>query len=254
MYSSLILTPRSIAHAMVASLEEAVGTNIQEDICRSNLETRNSVPARKWDYLCTNLINNIKFETCTTFIADRKIWKLPVVYESLNKTIYTFMREARFRELQHKRNGIKEKHYLSLFARFANNGLFSGTSQLPLFPHPTASMNQLQEELRTMIPDWQNGFPDIQNQVLVLFETAGFQLISVRAVLITPGFEIVENSEQSWTEFISGNMGLVPEKIDNPEEPANQPSRNLKLTAKALKRQNKNLKVRTEEQSTQQEC
>ena len=254
LYTSLVLAPQPDIRAMVESLEEAVGTNIQEDISQNNLETWNSVPARIWDYLSTNLVKNIQFETCTVFIANRKIWKFPVVYDRFNKCIYTFMREERFKDLQRQSDGTKGKHYLSIFTRRLNNDLFAGTSQLHLFPQPSASLNQLQEQFRNIVPDWQNNVPDIQYHVLVLFEAAEYQLNSVRAVLITPDFEIAKDSEQDWTAFIRGNMGLIPEKIDNPEEPANQPSKKLKLTAKALRRQNKNLKVRTEDQSEQQNC
>lgn len=254
MYTSLFLAPQPVIRAMVGSLEESVGTNIQEDISQNNLETWNSVPARIWDYLSTNLVNNIQPETCTVYIANRKIWKFPVVYDRFNKCIYTFMREGRFKDLQRQSDGTKKKHYLSVFTRRLNYDLFSGTSQLHLFPQPSASLNQLQEQFRTMVPDWQDNVSEIQYHVLVLFEAAEFQLNSVRAVLITPDLEIAPDSEQDWTAFIRGNMGLIPERIDNPKEPANQPNKNLKLTAKALRRQNKNLKVRSEDQSEQQNC
>ena len=74
----------------------------------------------------------------------------------------------------------------------------------------------------------------IQNHVLVLFESFNFSLTSVRAIIVDSHLNSVY--EQSWNEYISINESSVVDKVDEPNSPANNPSKGLKLTAKATAR------------------
>lgn len=77
----------------------------------------------------------------------------------------------------------------------------------------------------------------VRHHVLVLFETVGYQLAHIRAVMITPSWDIAQNSEQDWSRYIAAEESAVVEKVANLSAPSNQPNRGLSLTAKAMARQ-----------------
>lgn len=59
-------------------------------------------------------------------------------------------------------------------------------------------------------------------------------MTSVRAIIVDSHLNSVY--EQSWNEYISINESSVVDKVDEPNSPANNPSKGLKLTAKATAR------------------
>ena len=77
----------------------------------------------------------------------------------------------------------------------------------------------------------------MRNHILVLFETIGYQLTHIRAVMVTPSLDIAKGCNENWSQYISGNESAVVETIETPISPSNQPSRGLSLKPKALNRQ-----------------
>ena len=77
----------------------------------------------------------------------------------------------------------------------------------------------------------------VRHHVLVLFDTVGYRLTNIRAVMVTPSLDIAQNSEQDWSRYIAVDESAVVEKVANPSAPSNQPNRGLSLTAKAVARQ-----------------
>lgn len=88
----------------------------------------------------------------------------------------------------------------------------------------------------------------------MLFDTVGYQLTHIRAVMVTPSLDIAQGSEQDWSKYIRADESIIVERISNPTAPENQPSRGLSLTAKAMARkkdkpQRKNTEVSAQEES-----
>ena len=88
-----------------------------------------------------------------------------------------------------------------------------------------------------MLHDLEGDAEVVRHHVLVLFETVGYQLTHIRAVMVTPSLDIAQNSEQDWSRYIAADESTVVEKVTNPKVPSNQPNRGLNLTAKAMARQ-----------------
>lgn len=92
-----------------------------------------------------------------------------------------------------------------------------------------------------MLHDLEDKIPVVRNHVLVLFETVGYQLAHIRAVMVTSDLDIAQNSSQDWSQYISANAGSVVEKITQPSAFENQPGKGLKLKAKAIARKGEKL-------------
>ena len=203
MNSDLFKIPEDVARKITGAIESAVGDDILEDIQKNNLSTHNSTPSRIWDYLNTNLKKGLSTADCTVADAHRGPWEMHIVYEGISQTIITFMREKRFSQLQKKQQCRNKMHYVDMLALQFNSDLKADTQQVCMFEqteHTFSDQNRLAELVQTLIRDFGSDIPVVRHHILVLFETVGFDLVHVRAVMITPTLEIVKVSEQNWSK------------------------------------------------------
>ena len=89
-----------LARKLVYCVEDAVGDGVREDIQRNDLQTKNSVPARIWDLMNTNIIKMLKTQDCTIAKAHRGPWEMLIIFEKTTQCIFTLMREKRFMEIR----------------------------------------------------------------------------------------------------------------------------------------------------------
>lgn len=247
MHRTKISVPNETISKIVRSVELAVGDDIKEDIQRNELKTHNSVPARIWDFLNTNIMKTMNTSECTVGKAHRGPWEMLVVFENTSQCIITFMREKRFAEIQKQRSKRSNMHYVDMLAKQFNDDLLSDAQQLRLYPHSFADEGRLAELVQMMLSDFSSEVDVVRNHILVLFDTTDFKLTHIRAIMVTPTLEIAVGCDDDWSNFISGYESVV-EKVSDPIAPENQPNRGLKLTSKALARKkNKPGHKRTEE-------
>lgn len=82
MHTNIISFSPDLIVKIVRCVEDAVGDDIQADIQRNDLQTRNSVPARIWDLLNTNVIKTLDTEDCTIAKAHRGPWEMLVILKN----------------------------------------------------------------------------------------------------------------------------------------------------------------------------
>lgn len=222
---------------IVRCVEDAVGDDIQADVQRNNLQTQNSVPSRIWDLLNTNVIKTLDTEDCTIAKAHRGPWEMLIVFEKTTQCILTFMREKRFAELRNRQHKRVHMHYIDMLTKQFNESLLSEQQQLSFIPHTFSDEDRLADLVQTMLHDLDGEADIVRHHVLVLFETVGYQLTHIRAVMVTPSLDIAQNSEQDWSRYITADESAVVEEVADPSSPGNQPNRGLSLTAKAMARQ-----------------
>jgi len=228
--------PPELIAKMVRCVEDAVGDDILTDIQANDLQTRNSVPSRIWDLLNTNIVKSLEIEDCTVAKAHRGPWEMLVIYEKTTQCIFTFMREKRFAELRKRQEKRKNMHYIDMLTRQFNHDLLSDQQQTSLFPHTFSDENRLPELVQALLYDLEGGSDVVRHHVLVLFETTGYQLAHIRAVMVTPSLDVAQGCEQNWSKYIAATESVVVPKVAEPENPENEPSRGLSLKPKAMAR------------------
>lgn len=253
MHTTDISFPPELIAKIVRCVEDAIGDDIRADIRQHDLQTRNSIPSRIWDLLNTNLIKKLDTEDCTIAKAHRGPWEMLVVFEKSTQCILTFMREKRFSELRNRQHQRKNMHYIDMLTKQFNDDLLSDQQQLSFIPHTFSDENRLAELVQAMLHDHDGDAEIVRHHVLVLFETTGYQLTHIRAVMVTPSLDIAQNSEQDWSRYIAADESAVVEKIVNPNAPGNHPNRGLSLTAKAMARQKSRPKQKGVEIATKKE-
>lgn len=237
--------PAELISKIVRCVEDATGDDIRVDIQKNDLQTRNSVPARVWDLLNTKLINELDIDECTIAKTKRGPWEMLVIFEKTTQCIFTFMREKRFEELKKQQYKRRNMHYVDMLSKQFNSDLLAEGNQLSWFEEKSFSdEDRLCELVQNLLSELKGDADIVKNHVLVLFDTVGYQLTHIRAVMVTPSLDIAKDCDENWSQYISGNESAVVEKIETPASPSNQPTRGLSLKPKALKRQKGNSKIK----------
>ena len=227
--------PENVAKLMVQAVQSAVGDDILEDITINRLPTKNSVPSRIWDFINRNLMDSLQTQDCSVCRASRGPWEMLVVFEKNTQYIVTFMREKRFSELVKSQNKRNKMHYLDMLTKYFNRNLSSPYHQLSIFPHFFSDEDRLDEQIQLLLRGLRGDSEIIRNHILVLFDTVGFDLTSVRMVMLTPSLEVA--IEENWDTYIVRNESLIVETVTEIDSPSNKPNRGLKLKGRAIERQ-----------------
>lgn len=242
-----------IAAQIVRCIENAVGDGIREDINKNHLRTANSVPARIWDLLNTDLLDSLEATDCGVSTAQRGPWQMVIIFEKASSSIITLMREKRFAELKRAQKHRSKMHYVDMLPKMFNNELLSDCDQQSFLPKEFSDENDLAVLVQRLLKDLVSDISIVRNHVLVLFETSGFQLTSVRAVMITPNLEIASGCEADWTMYISTNESVIVEQVSPPLAHTSDPHHGLKLSAKATARKQSPVKLLQENSATKAE-
>ena len=239
---------------IVNCVADAVGDDILTDIRKNRLKTKNSIPSRIWDLINTNLIERLEAEDCTIAIANRGPWDMIIIYEKTTHNIITFMREKRFAQIRKNQRKRNHMHYVDVFSKYFNHELLASNQQLSILPHHFSDESQLAELAHKLLHDLENSTDIVKHHVLVLFDTVGYQLTHIRAVMVTPSLDTALNCEQDWSKYIPNTESIIVEQVINPDTPENQPNRGLSLTSKALERKKNKPQQKTSATETEAEA
>lgn len=227
-----------IAKTVVDCISNAVGDDILEDIQRNNLATTNSIPARIWDLINTNLCDKLCGMNCDVVKTNSGPWQMCLIWDKSSDVVITLMREERFSELKRKQSSRGKMHYLDALTEFYNKELNPEYTQTTLYEHEFTDKDRLSERVNTLLRNIESDISEIKNHVLVLFESIGNSLISVRAIKATPALEIAKDGEWNLSEYIGYNESAIVEKVDKKNQ-NNSENINLKLKEKAIAKQKK---------------
>ena len=103
-------------------------------------------------------------------------------------------------------------HYIDMLAKQFNKDLLSDQQQLSFIPHVFSDEDRLAELVQTMLHELESDAKIVRHHVLVLFETIGYQLTHIRAVMVNSSLDIAWNSEQDWSQYIIARKSAVIEK------------------------------------------
>lgn len=244
---SIVISDK-IASYLVSAIEGAVGDDIKEDVRKNHLVTQNSTPSRIWDFINRDIIELADNNGCLVSITKRGPWNMIVLYDTESQDVLTIMREERLSEISRTLNQRKSLHYLQAFTECFNSDLCAAGKQQSMFEEVNVR-NDVYEEAEKVVQKMTESINSaetlpIERHVLVLFSSMNFQLTNIRAVMIDTDLDIV--CEQSWNKYISASESIVADVVSPTNEDAayNNPTRGLKLKAKATERQASHSKLK----------
>lgn len=241
---SLVCDPVFISK-IVSCVQNAVEDDIKEDL--RGFVTKNSAPTRIWDFINKNLSNRMPAISCVANVTRRGSWEMVPVYDEKTGFLFTCMREARYDELHKNVHKRSKPNYVDCLIDVLNPDLVSpvGQMELSLFPPQFPDKENMRKVVQKILIDLKVDEAVVKRHALILFKSKGYELSSIRAVMIDKNMDIV--CEEIWDTYISTNVSIVMDSSDEFSAPANNPGRGLKLSAKARVRKNRNLDIKKPE-------
>ena len=219
---------------IIRCLSEAVGDDVKGCLRRENISDKysNGKKFMKWDFINRNLIMNFSAGNLTAEYARRGAWYMVPIYDKETGTIYTVMREDRFREIQRKRTKRKKAHYIDALVQSFNFDLKATVvGQLSLFEEQSFE----RDEIKSIIEDIIKGF-DVDKTIIkryktILFEEYHSELTAIRCCVLDTSLQVVE--EEDWSAYITHRESVV---IDTVSVSNGSNMANIKLKDKARKK------------------
>jgi len=225
-----------LAKIIVKCVEDSTGDVIKEDLARSELVYQNSTPHRVWDHIFSLLTKSLDAIGCPVISTNSGPWKFPIIYDGESGNIITIMREKRFADLRRQQHKRGKPHYVDMLTATLNRDLLPQYPQMSFLEKPPRDFDEMKKRVEVMLQDFDGKADQVRNHVLILFEARSFTLYSIRAIKVTPDLELAVDGEVNLSALISAKPSIIIDKIAKPDAPANNPTRGLKLKAKAIER------------------
>ena len=208
---------RAVVDALRSAIE-VVMPNIMDDY---NLTERNGAGQFRWNPIITQLRDKCQHMGWIDFnVCRRGAWKTPVLFHAASRDLITFMTEGTLKTVQHRKD--KGRHYLCGGASF-NQGVKAKYEQLELelpgiLPDMEKWVAKSREELADVVCA---SVGEIEGHILVLFDAHMDNLLTVRAVRLTPSLKI-STEEEDWTQYIrmpyAANQEIEPQQNNEGNE------------------------------------
>lgn len=241
------LADKSIT-SITKCLSEAIGDSVKGCLRRENLNEKRSNAKKllKWDFINRNFIMNFSAGNLTAEYAKRGAWNMVPLYDKETGTIYTVMREERFREIQRKHSKRKKAHYVDALVQSFNFDL-NIVRQISLFEEQSFDEDEVKSIVDDIIKDFHIGKTVIQRYKTILFEEYDSELIAVRCCVLDSSLQVVE--EEDWSTYITHSESVIVDAVVASNEPHTS---NIKLKDKARKKAGQRELVALKENSQEQ--
>ncbi|MEA5014561.1 MAG: DUF5986 family protein [Candidatus Limiplasma sp.] len=237
---------------IASCIQRACGDLILEDVRVHDLITKNSIPTRIWDFIYSRLHlkatqSNGRFEAV---IVKRGPWEMILLLDTVTGLLFSIMREERYKQLCMESPESRRFHYARCLAGEFNSELPPLAKQIKLPGIDDSYEQAVIEKIVTSMLD-SSGFPTdlIKHHALVLFSARDFEVQSIRCVMVDRDFDIIE--QVSWNNLLLLTESVVSDTVNEQDSPHDNPTRGLKLTPKAMKKQEQQLlKYQKDNQNT----
>lgn len=146
-------------------------------------------------------------------------------------TLFTVMREERFKELQRKQKKRRKAHYIDALTKSFNFDL-DENEQLSLFEEEQFEEKEVKKIVKEILGDFQVECSVIHRYATILFEEYNSEIISIRCCVLDSSLQVID--EDSWSGYIHHTESVVVDTVESNSEERQMPK--IKLKDKARKR------------------
>lgn len=207
----------------------------EEHIIVNKTITNMGATGTKWDMInseCKDALLGNKYDIV---VCKRGVWQLILMYDKVNKTLYTLMKEKRFDELC-KLVRRDKVHYLEAIATVNKWLVKEDVEQLSLFD----DFNKVKTEKidKTLEYLLKNIDGEVKKHVLLTFTEKKLELYSMVALIVTPTLRVLHR--ENWSEYIEPKYILdnISESVSNEDE------EEIALGLKVTKEEINNIKLK----------
>lgn len=220
-------------YSIVKCISEAIGDDVKACLQKEYINDRKSNAKKllKWDFINRNFTSNLLGDELTAEYAKRGAWYLVPLFAKETGTLFTVMREERFKELQRKQKKRRKAHYIDALTKSFNFDL-DENEQLSLFEEEQFEEKEVKKIVKEILGDFQVECSVIHRYATILFEEYNSEIISIRCCVLDSSLQVID--EDSWSEYIHHTESVVVDTVESNSEERQMPK--IKLKDKARKR------------------
>ena len=203
--------------SIVKCLSEAVGDDVKGCLRRENINEKysNGKKLIKWDFINRNFIMNFTAGNFTAKYARRGAWYMVPLLDKEDGTIYTVMREDRFREIQRNQPKRRKAHYIDALIQTFNFDLDTN-HQYSLFDETSFEEEEVKSIVESIVKDFDIDKTVIRRYKTILFEEYHSELTAVRCCVLDSSLQVVE--EENWSTYITHTESVVVDTVKDSKE------------------------------------
>lgn len=249
-----VLLHESVAQFLIGGVQFAFGDGIQEDERKNQYVTNNGSYGRKWDILSRYIAQGSAPYDILYYPVKRGLWTIMILYCEQTKQIITIMREDRLASITRSRGKGKKPHYIEALAYALNSNVSPLYKQVSIYDDETdqsCEMLSVEKEqiAQKLLSEIEMDHHEIGNHVLLLCSIMGYQVTNVNAVILDTDMRIAQ--QQNLSHLIQRNNSVIVAQTSSATASWDNPTHGLKLTDKALQRQNRLVQVKNDDTLTE---
>lgn len=227
--------PVDLCKRIVSCVEVVLNDTSKRFLREHRLATTNGLPILIYDWINTELLENIPAENTRVIPFSRFGWKGKMIIDDHNLVTYTIMREKGLKRV--KKQHRSSPHYLQTLVSVLNTEFEAQVKQMTI--DGWIADNFSEEEYLNDFNSLCGGSimaDEGYTHALILFDTVGGQLSGIRVCVLDKDLDVAE--ERCLKEFIKPDYNRLTEivatgaKSELPQDISNQSL--LKLTEKSI--------------------
>lgn len=206
-----------IIMSIIKCLSEAIGDDVKGCLRRENINDRysNGKKLIKWDFINRNLAMNFSAGNFTAEYAKHGAWYMVPLFDKETGTIYTVMREERFKDIQRSQAKRRRAHYVDALVQSFNFDL-NTVHQYSMFEEPSFEEEEVKSIVEDIIKDFGIDKTIIKRYKTILFEEYHSELVAVRCCVLDSSLQVVE---EDWSAYITHSESVVVDTVTDSNEP-----------------------------------
>ena len=204
-----ILLNEPLLRNVVWAIVKANGEDIQAFLQNDRLETNNSLPMRKNDYINDNLRSFVTNDKIKLIPFKRFSWAGRVLFDSTNHTTYTITTFTTLKSVTRKRNRTYP-HYLNSILAAENSDCQASAKQLSLIgfgPQPFAE-EELRADYLNIMGQYSEDLESCHHYIVAYAAERG-NVQNIEILLLDKDFDVV--ARNSLNDYIKPDFGQLTE-------------------------------------------
>ncbi|MDG6893032.1 DUF5986 family protein [Clostridium perfringens] len=157
----------------------------------------------KWDMINSEFKEALDKSIFDTVICKRGIWEFLLIYDKLNNTLYTLMKDKRFEDLV-KTVKSDKVHYLEALTTVNISLCNEEREQMTFLENLTKEKEEkIEKTVEELFKDIDG---NIDRHILIRFTDKDFELYSISASIVTPALDVL--MKEDWAEYIQPKYTL----------------------------------------------
>lgn len=200
----------------------------RNELMTSKTVTNNRKHMAKWDFINTSVTNSLlTHERYSIVPLDRGLFEVIMIYDNLDKVLYTVMKRQNFNKLT-GRNSISKAHYIDAMLD-VNSSYQKSPKQLSLLEDSNLFSENAENQIQILTQNIKIllNTNEILRYITIVVDFTGYTLTTVEAIFCSKWLEVIESD--NWNDYITPTYDEAENINSTKHTPENEIKSKIKI-------------------------